>query len=43
ARSSDLNPLDFYLWGHLKTIVYSAPIASVEVLCACIQEACQQI
>ena len=22
----DLNPLDFYLWGHLKTIVYSAPI-----------------
>lgn len=22
ARSPDLNPLDFYLWGHLKTIVY---------------------
>jgi hypothetical protein len=29
ARSPDLNPLDFYLWGHLKTIVY---LAAVEVL-----------
>jgi hypothetical protein len=26
ARSPDLNPLDFWLWGHLKTLVYSAPI-----------------
>jgi len=40
ARSPDLNPLDFYLWGHLKTIVYSTPIASVEVLRARIQQAC---
>ncbi|KAJ4434371.1 hypothetical protein ANN_22931 [Periplaneta americana] len=24
-RSSDLNPLDFYLWGHLKSLVYSSP------------------
>ena len=23
ARSPDLNPLDVYLWGHLKTTVYS--------------------
>lgn len=30
VRSPDLNPLDFYLWDHLKTIVYSTPIASVE-------------
>jgi hypothetical protein len=25
-RSPDLNPLDFWLWGHLKTLVYSALI-----------------
>ena len=25
-RSPDLNPLDFYLWGHLKSLVYSVPI-----------------
>ncbi|KAJ4451308.1 hypothetical protein ANN_02769 [Periplaneta americana] len=24
-RSPDLNPLDFYLWGHLKSLVYSFP------------------
>jgi len=32
ARSLDLNPLDFYFWDHLKTIVYSTPIVSVEIL-----------
>jgi hypothetical protein len=26
AQFSDLNPLDFWLWGHLKFLVYSAPI-----------------
>ncbi|KAJ4436304.1 hypothetical protein ANN_18935 [Periplaneta americana] len=25
-RSPDLNPLDFYLWGHLKSLVYSSPV-----------------
>ncbi|KAJ4449249.1 hypothetical protein ANN_00646 [Periplaneta americana] len=25
-RSPDLNPLDFYLWGHLKSLVYSCPV-----------------
>jgi hypothetical protein len=24
-RSSELNPLDVYLWGHLKPLAYSAP------------------
>jgi hypothetical protein len=24
--SPDLNPLDFYLWRHLKTLVYAAPV-----------------
>ena len=32
ARYSDLNPLDFYLWGHLKAIVYDTPVATVEAL-----------
>lgn len=25
ARSPDLTPLDFFLWGHLKTVVYKTP------------------
>jgi hypothetical protein len=32
ARSPDLNPLDFWLWGHLNTSVYSAPSNDLEVL-----------
>jgi hypothetical protein len=32
AWSPDLNPLDFWLWGHLKTSAYSGPINDVEVL-----------
>ncbi|KAJ4431179.1 hypothetical protein ANN_19776 [Periplaneta americana] len=31
-RSSDLNPLDFYLWGHLKSLVYSSPVPDLEFL-----------
>ena len=26
ARSPDLSVCDFYLWGHLKSVVYSAPL-----------------
>lgn len=26
SRSPDLTPLDFYLWGRLKAIVYSTPV-----------------
>jgi hypothetical protein len=25
-RSAYLNPLDFYLWGHLKSMVYATPV-----------------
>lgn len=32
ARSPDLNPCDFWLWGHLKNIVYAEPIPDVETL-----------
>ena len=43
SRSPDLNPLDFYLWGHLKAIVYSTPIHNVEILRQRIEQECQQI
>ena len=32
ARSPDLNPLDFFLWGHLKTLVYATPVDHVDDL-----------
>ena len=31
-RSPDLNPLDFYLWGHLKSLVYLSPVPNLESL-----------
>jgi hypothetical protein len=32
-RSPDLNPMDFYLWGHLlKSLVYSSPVDDAETL-----------
>jgi hypothetical protein len=39
ARSSDLNPLDFFLWGHLKSLIYRRPINSETDLGVRIQEA----
>jgi hypothetical protein len=30
--SPDLNSIGFYLWGHLKTIVYAAPVDNEETL-----------
>ena len=32
ARSPDLNLLDFYLWGYLKSIVYGEPVPDVQTL-----------
>jgi hypothetical protein len=32
ARSPVLNPLDFWLWGHLKTSVYSVPINDIDII-----------
>ena len=32
ARSPDLNPLDFWFWGHLKSIVYAEPVPDVQTL-----------
>lgn len=31
-RSPDLNPLDFFLWGYLKNLVYSTPVLTREEL-----------
>lgn len=32
ARSPDLTPCDFYIWGHMKALVYDRPIRDVEDL-----------
>lgn len=32
ARSPDLSPLDFYLWGRIKTKVYASPVNSKDEL-----------
>jgi hypothetical protein len=31
-HSRDLSPLDFYLWRHLETLVYSGPVENEETL-----------
>jgi hypothetical protein len=42
-RSPDLTALDFYLCGHLKTIVYTKPVNDAENLWKRVQNACQVI
>ena len=42
-RSPDLNPCDFYLWGRLKSIVYSKPVTNLEALKDRIREACRAL
>lgn len=42
-RSPDLNSLDFYFWGHLKSLVYSTPIETLEQLRNRIIEGCETI
>jgi hypothetical protein len=31
-RSPDHNPIDFYIWGHVKNEVYSTPVTKVDEL-----------
>ena len=38
ARSPDLTPCDFFLWGYMKNKVFSTPPATVEVLRERIQQ-----
>ncbi|XP_049937387.1 uncharacterized protein LOC126412052 [Schistocerca serialis cubense] len=42
-RSPDLTPLDFYLWGHVKALVYSVKIRDLHNLKQRIVDACGQI
>lgn len=42
-RSPDLTPLDFFLWGHLKEMIYSSPPASPEDVMAKIIVAVEDI
>lgn len=43
ARSPDLTPCDFYLWGHMKQIVYSTPTDSIQDLRQRVENAATQI
>jgi hypothetical protein len=42
-RSPDLTPLDFFLWGHLKTIVYADPSINLQNLKDKITATCNQL
>lgn len=43
ARSPDLTPVDYFLWGHLKGIVYSTQPEDLEDLKNKIREACRTV
>lgn len=43
AWSLDLNPIDFFLWGHLKSLVYETPVDREDELLPRIQAACEQV
>jgi hypothetical protein len=42
-RSPDLNPWDMYLWGHIKSLVYAAPVSNEWTLDYRIVDACRQM
>jgi hypothetical protein len=42
-RSPDLNPLDFYLWGHLKSLVYATPVNIQQELWQRVWVACDTV
>ena len=43
ARSPDLTPLDFFVWGHIKSIIYATRISNIAELKARITEAANSI
>jgi hypothetical protein len=43
ARSQDLNPLDYYLWGHLKSVVYETPVPDIVELRRRLTQGCEDI
>ena len=42
-RSPDLTPLDFFLWGHIKRLVYETPVPDEETLLARILAASHEV
>jgi hypothetical protein len=42
-RSPYLFPLDFFLWGHLKSVVYASHLQTTEALKECNQEESDKI
>src|SRR5258705_3354060 len=42
-RSPDLTPLDFFLWGHVKSLVYATAVETQEELTARIIAACEDV
>lgn len=42
-RSPDLTPLDFFLWGHLRSVIYKTQPASIEELKDRISRECRNI
>jgi hypothetical protein len=43
ARSLDLNHCDFFLWGHLRQIVYETPVNTVEELTVRVNNAAESV
>jgi hypothetical protein len=43
TKSSDLNPLDFYLWGDLKSTVYATVVNDVAELQRRVEDGCELI
>ena len=43
ARSPDLNPIDWFLWGRIKSLVYATNVESRDQLLPRIQAACDEI
>lgn len=43
ARSPDMTPLDFFLWGHLKSVIYNTAMDNLEELERRIREECSKI
>jgi hypothetical protein len=42
-RSPDITPLDFFLWGHIKSIVFRTPVNGLDELKTRIQNAISTI
>lgn len=42
-RSPDINPIDFFLWGHIKNVVYATEVQTVDDLWQRIQAACTDL